>query len=554
MTDSKKIFFAVLGAVAVYCAGTYIRFAGGMKWPGYDGSEYHYAGKNIAAGRGLEVSAVTQFYPRPPSVVHRMAPFHMPLNYYLLGGSYAVFGDNSVGARAPGFILDLILTVAVFFWAFKLSGDPLAAFFASAIYAVHPAAMDARSTGGAATGFATFFTAFFIWYAYRSFDAPRNFIRAGLLGALSYLIRNEGLFTVVALSTVYAVSLRAAHTSSTPAPPRKSVFSDDKFRYFVSGVAIIAAVFVLWEIRNYSVFGAQAASSRQNMMFGRDYYDMWRYNPEPGLGNFIKEYLKVGSARIVVTKVQSFQYKIARGMLYVGFPLALFILPGIKALRDKKLLYPVGAYFVSTYVFFGFFNAHSQDWGWYGAEVLLPFWIILAVAGCFGAGFFSDDRKKRLFGVVSASAILLFYSADAVRSNIKSKRDISRDAVAVLAAAVGDFSERRGNPVIMLHSPFVFNYFRPELKTVQIPTNEPLDGVLDVINRYGCEYLVLYGEIPSRYPFVFSGLYAGSKKMKGFREVLSVSAPAGLALEGAGRVLKIFKIEKSQFAPKGDKK
>ncbi|MDI6757065.1 MAG: hypothetical protein QME32_03475, partial [Endomicrobiia bacterium] len=418
------------------------------------------------------------------------------------------------------------------------------------------AAMDARAAGGAAGGFATFFTAFFIWYAYRSFDAPRaNFILAGIFGALSYLTRNEGLFTFVSMAAVYIVSVRSAWAFPATSPSRKSIFSDDRFRYFAAGAAIIAAAFIFWEIRNYSIFGAAAASSRQNMMFGRDYYDMWRYNPEPGLVNFMKEYFKIGAGQIVVSKIQSFQYKLARGMLYVGFPLALFILPGIKALRDKRLLYPVAAYFVSTYLFFGFFNAHSQDWGWYGAEVLLPFWIILAVAGCFGAGFFSDDRKKRLFGIISASAILLFYSADAVRSHVKNKRDVSRrDAVAKLARFVGDFAARQGNPVMMLHSPFVFNYFRPELKTVQIPTNEPLDTVGEVINKYGCEYLVLYGEIPSRYPFVFSGLYSGSKKMKGFREVLSVPTPAGLSLEGTGRALKIYKIEKSQFAVKGDKK
>ena len=545
----KESIIAILLLAVIFCLSCYLKFSPGMKWPGYDASEYHYVAKNIVAGNGLEVNVAGQFYPRPPSVKHKIIPFHMPLNYYLLAASYKLFGINSPGggvgcavggARGAAVILDFILGLAVFFVAKRLSGqDILAAFFASAIYMTHTTTLSARSSGGAAAGFAMFFGFFFAWFAYKSIENPVNFIPAGIFGALSYLIRNEGLFTIAGLIAVYFFALKT-HGKKKLLP------------YFLAGTFIIVATFVLWEVRNYSLFGHSAAASRYNMMFGRDYYDMWRYYPEPSsVWNFVSEYLKIGLPKIIITKIQSYHYKIMWGMDAVGFPLALFLIAGVAASSslDKKILIAPLAYFVVTYIFFGFFNAHSQQWGWYAAEVFLPLWTIVAVMGCFNLPLKilmeKSSLTRRAAGICCASLILIFYLACAARDYFKNKKSPS-DPVAELAAEVNRFRLDNSDPVIMTHIPYLFNYFYPDIKSVQIPTNEPIEVIREVAEKYDCRYLVLYGVIPSAYPFAFKDIYYGTGNMDGFTEVFSKPNPTGLALEGAGGTLKIFKIENNK--------
>jgi len=527
---------ALCGLIAIFAVGSYLRLSGGgIRWPGYDASEYHYVAKNIALlGRGLKVSVVSQFYPRPSEVEHQIVPFHQPLNYYILAASYYIFGEHS-GTRAAALILDFALTLCVFFIAKKItSGDILVAFFSAAIFCLHPASLNARFSGGAAAGFAMFFGFLFVWFSYRASEEPKNFIAAGLCGAFAYLIRNEGIFTLPALFAVW-------------------FFSKDRkksFYHFAVGAGIIMMAFIVWEIRNYSIYGTMAATSRLNMMFGRDYYDMWRYYPEPsgGLSAFVKEYLRIGLSRIVITKIQSYHYKILWAMDAVGFPLALFLINGFSSrIFNRRFLIAPFVYFVGSYLFFGFFNAHSQQWGWYAAEVFVPLWSAVAVVGCFHLPF-DSQRFRRIVGITLASGLLLFYLSDVAKVYFKNKK-ISLDPVAELSQKFNDFRLKKDKSAIfMTHIPFIFACYYPDVKMVQIPTNEPLDVIEEVIEKYKCDYLMLYGVVPSAYPFAFKDMYEKNISIKGFSEVFSIPNPSGLTLEGAGPWFKIYKIEKDKLS------
>jgi len=488
--------------------------------PPYMDAYYYTAGAyRLADGHGLTEPFLWHYLDDPAGIPHPGFLYWMPLPSILAAPFVALLGRSFLAAQLPFILLSALLPLVSYTLAWRIAESRRQAWAA-----------------GLLTLFSGFFTPF--WVLPETFapfalfgslalllstqpgketELPASCflppascflpLASGLLVGLAHLTRADGilLLPIVALAPLLSPrsrtrrkigSLLIVHCSS-----------------LILGYLLVMAP---WFLRNINVIGAPLPSAGTKTLWLTDYDDIFCYNCELSL----RSYLAWGWPNILHSKLFALWTNLQR---LLAEDLVIFLLPlsaiGLYRLRRRPpftlaLVYLLAIYLVHSLAFTfpgwrgGFF--HSSG-------VLLPF---LHVAGVVGldASVRWAARRRRGWNLRQAQAVFtgglivmaVLLSLYGILSKLPTWNNSER-----IYSTVGKWLTARAVPadtIIMARNPpgFWYHTARP---AVVVP-NEGLDGLLEAVERYHVEYLLLDQNCPGP----LRPLYAGEEQNARLRQ------------------------------------
>lgn len=520
----KFLFFALIIISFIYAVRISFtpRFASHQ-----DNFWYMQIARNFALGNGLIDETVWFFAPRFDKIPHVMGDMLNPLGIIISGYVYRIFGFTDIVNKLQMSFMVILISVLVFIWCVKVYNDVWVSFFSSIIFAIHSFVIGNAVGGNIPETYHMFFNALFFYLS--ALAITKNnfyFLLAGIFGGLAYLVRNESIFCILVLIGIFFYK-------------KYSLKEKVAWKYLFLSVGAFLVIILPWEIRNRILFGKETGWSKYHFFLSKEYYDMFAYSETPGLFDNIKNYLSLGPKMIVIRKMQSYFYNLNWGAALFGWIILIFVPVGlIKSLKMKEYA-PVFFYMIITYLMMCFLNSVAQSGVWYGSYTTLAFIIPIAVFGIFEFGKLISKSEKNAFviGLLMSIFVITYFLADNFKVYYKLKKNNFENLTEKYSMLVKDWFEKNNikEPVVMTHFPMVINFFSG-IKTVQIPSND-LDTVEKVAKKYGCNYLILYGDKPPVIAQIYSGEYKSSKYKLFYETKLQTGLP-----EDGGKI-KIYKID-----------
>ncbi len=530
MTLSRKERWVLAGLSLIYM-GVSLWRASVSPFPAHgDGCWYDMVARNLASGRGFTENCVWHFALLRDTVTGPIGNYWNPLVPIIVAGFYKLFGVYSLTPILPVLLMDWIVALVMFRFALQRFHSLPIATFSFLVFTLHPVLLSARAGGGAPESFLLFFVTLFSLSLIHASETGRArwYFACGLLGGFAYLARNEGGMSLLALGTVFlwreVWHKRFALTNRSHA-----------WGVLIAAVAAFFLVTLPWEIRNHAVWGDSANAAKYRFFFCRDYWDVWSYEQVSTLQN----YWNMGLGWILKTKLTSYLYKLDWWAEATSWPLLLFLVPGWIAAKDQNWKTPVAIYFWITFAVMGFLNSVSQQAGWNGVSVYLPFLILLSVRGIFFVAeqLLITHKKVLVTGSAIALGLVLYQASDNVRFFHRLNK-IGGDPKQVTIQSVGDWFARHPSakpPVVMIHFALEFTYYTG-IPSVRIPTHDSLDSVVALAQKYQATHLVLVGaQSPT-----MAGLYSGQRDPR-FRLIEAV--PYDIRMENGGSEIQFYEIK-----------
>ena len=495
-----------------------------------DGYWYLKLAENIAKGHGLIENIVLYFYPKLPILdkfPHPVGVYWNPLNSIILSGIYKIFGISEFTSRLGVLIIDGLVVFFMYFLCIKLYPDnKWIAFFSSVIFIIHPFTLGMRGLSGMPESYDLFFITMFCYFLYKSITInEKYFLLSGLLGGLSYLSRNEGLWTFPTMILTF-LSVKYIIKNN----------QNINWKMLVLGILIFLITISPWEIRNRILFGNQANIMKKNLLLTTEYFDIWKY----GKVFSFKEYISSGFTNIILRRIASFYYKSITFMDILTWPLGLFLLWGVAGDIKNLLFLPAYIYLLLTYVGISILFPASQYSAFHSPGTLLVFFIILSISGIFNfsSAITKNEKKAKFLGMVISFLLISFY----ISGHLKSYKDFNGtfyNKNKAISQIIYNFAEKNNalDDVFMIHDPPRFHYYT-NIKMVQTPMDEDWNTIKDAIKRYNCKYLILIGTIPQ----FFSSLYEGEKNYPELELVYEEKTKFVIPVTGGSDKIKIYKI------------
>lgn len=494
-----------------------------------DGYWYLKLAENIARGRGFVEDVVVYFYPKHPILEkfpHPVGGYWNPLSSMILACIYKIFGISDFTSRLGVLIIDAFIVIFIFLFFSKFYPQNVwIAIISSIIFIIHPFVLSMRGVSGLPESYDLFFITLFCYFTYKSIEKnDRYFLLAGLFGGLSYLLRNEGIWTLPTMIIVFVLSRYFIKKRNL------------NWRMLIFGIIIFILTISPWEVRNILIFGSQANEMKRNLLFSVEYFDLWTYEKIFSL----KEYVSSGLTNLLLRRIAAFYYKAITFIDILTWPLGMFILWGIAANLKRTLYLPTYVYLLVTYGGISLLFPASQYSAFHSPGTLLGFFIPLSISGIFhfSSSVAKTEKTARMLGSLISFLLISFY----ISTHLKTYKDVkgifyNKDKI--VSDIIYDFAKKNNafNDVFMIHDPARFHYYT-NLKMVQIPMDKSFDSVKRAMKKYNCKYFILIGYVP---PF-FSDLYRGKKSYTELKLVYEEELEFITPVTGGGSKIKIYQI------------
>jgi hypothetical protein len=334
-----------------------------------------------------------------------------------------------------------------------------------------------------------------------------GYLGAGLLVALAYLTRSDGLLLLLAIPLAWWLLPTPARTTieipDTPAGrlawkgwPRQRRAKEDQpraegpgLRHLLDLGVAFALIVTPWLVRNYLAFGTPLPSSILSQAWLTDYIDTFNYLSRPTPETWLAQPWSV----IIDQRIQALAHS-GQVLLLGTFPWGLLALPGIWLLRRESSLFPSLIY--GLLIFFGvalIFPISTMSGTFYHSfGAVVPFLALMAMyAVQQGAQLLRRRGKLALVVSVSVSVALLVLSGGQVVLSLSaiSERHLAEKEQFEAAA---DWLAQNADPgdVVMTTQPYSLNYVSGH-PSVVLPGNEPPDSAWAAAQRYGARYLIV---------------------------------------------------------------
>ena len=481
MTQRKRVYLDLAWLVGLTLVVRLVT-ALPLQRPGYMDAAYYVDGAlSLYQGHGLTEPFIWNYLDDPQGIPHPSHLYWMPLSSFLAYASFLAFGPSFRAAQVPFAVLSSLLPAITYSVALDVTGDRRRARYAGLlatfsgfylVYWVVPDSFGPYAVAGAAC----------LWAVGRGMrgDAAYWFAIAGLGGGVAHLARADGLLLPAVVFLLGAIQLARGPV------PRRRVAG----QLFLFGVCYLA-VMVPWFVRNIAVSGHPLPTGGTTTMWLTSYDDLYRY----GGGLTPQAYLAWGWGSILHSKLDGLwknlgQVAFAGWMIY----LAPFGLLGVWRLRWRAELRAAWLYLIALYMAMSLVFTYPGMRGgmFHSMSALLPFLYVAAIEGVDAAVAWAARRRvhwhagqaQRVFGVaaigfaVVLSAVLYSQRLDGFTGTHPYQ-------------AVGRWLDANASRTAraMVNDPPSFAYHTGR-GSVALP-NEDLETVLEVMRRYGVQYLVL---------------------------------------------------------------
>ncbi|MBN1660848.1 MAG: hypothetical protein JXA93_20805 [Anaerolineae bacterium] len=486
----------------VYVAALLLLVALAVRWafcravgfpPLDDPAFYLVTAKNVVSGRGLVVDALWSYHTLFPLVTHPSHEHWMPVATWVNAAAFVVerlfageLRASLDAAQVPGAILGALLAPLTYLVGRRhLPGRSACRWLAaSAALLVGLNATLAYQNASADSGapFALLAAAAIV-VAAPPLTHPRA-LATGMLIALAYLARSDGLLLLAAVGLLWLVPLfrRAVSLQAPGARPRPA-----HLLLLLAGFGLVVAP---WLVRNTLVFGTPLPGSLVSQAWLGDYAETFNYRAHPTLNTLLAQ----GLDSLLLHRWQALANN-GRVFLLNTFAWGLLALPGLWLLRRRAAfalpaVYGLLLFFVTALLF-----PISATWGtfYHSFGALLPFLALAAAHALWQAtgalGRAGGRLREVTVGAIVAGLLILagaqvFLSIPAVGQ----RHDTEKAQFQAIARWLDDHAAP--GDVIMTSQPYTLNLVSGH-SAIVLPAAEPPDAAWAAAQRYHARYLVI---------------------------------------------------------------
>ncbi len=482
-----------------------------------DPAFYLTTAENVASGRGLVVDALWSYQIPFPSVTHPSHEHWMPLTTGVIAAAFAaqravagVLEPSLLIGQIPGLILGALLAPLTYLFGLRAlprgRGNRWVSFAAALLVAVC-ATLAYQSASADSSAIFALIAAWALTVAVRRPGEQGGYLGAGLLVALAYLTRADGLLLLLAIPLAWWLLPTPARVPvelpDTPAGrlawerwPRQQRTKEDRpgpvgpgLRHLMDLGVAFALIVTPWLVRNYLAFGTPLPGSILSQAWLTDYVDTFSYLSNPTPSTWLAQPWSV----LLDQRVQALARNL-EVLAFGTFPWGVLALPGIWLLRRESSVFPTFVY--GLLIFFGvalvfpvsaMFGTFYHSFG-----AVVPFLALAAMhAVQRGAQLFRRRGKLAEVASVSITVALLVLSGWQVMQSLSAVTERHLAEKEQFEAVAEWLDENAGDQdVIMTTQPYTLNYTSGH-PSIVLPGNEPPEAVWQAAERYGARYLVI---------------------------------------------------------------
>lgn len=460
-----------------------------LTFPPLDDPAYYIQGaRSFFNGHPLELSIIWSYHPAPATVLHPGFDFWMPMTSFLIAGSFLVFGDTTFAAQLPSVLAGSLLPALTFCLAYRIFGKTglapkLSLFLAGAtglyvalnpLLAYQSAVPDSQMIYAALVAAAAL-----VWVSRENFWQS---LGLGLLLGLAYLTRSHAVFLILAWGIVTLVRL-VREKENRAATFKLAVFT---------GVGLLLTVGP-WLLRNVLTFHALSSPAALESGLVNNYATLFNYETPINFGTFLQQ----GLDAILKARLNALYNAWIEVLGTMFVPTVL--LPGIGLFflwrRNREL---VGRWLLYCLLLglglpLIFVAASSTGSFYHSSGSLAPFGAI----GYVYLFYLMSERYRRwragglrLLPVLLATLVVIelvqfgFSTGGTVASHRHDRE--------VYARLNGWLAANHVTGPVIADEPSSFNY-ATGLPALRLPSDEPLETVQRLAERYGATYIVVTG-------------------------------------------------------------
>lgn len=482
-----------------------------------DPAFYLITAQNLVAGRGLEVDALWSYQIPFPQVTHPSHEHWMPLTTGLIAAAFSIqrllSGELEGPLRTgqiPGLVMGTLLVLFTYtFGRRALSGSVRncwAAWGAAVLVAINATLSYQSASADSSAPFALL-AAWVLATAIRSPGEQGGYFGTGLLIALAYLTRPDGLLLLLAVPLAWGILPKP----TCPPPdlpdkpeakwawehwPREEGAGNArrcKVQPSLASLVDMGVGFVLlvapWLVRNYLAFGTPLPSSVLSQAWLTDYGDTFSYLSHPTWQSWLAQ----GWTAILAQRTQALLHN-GRVFLVSTFPWGLLALPGLWLLRRERAFFPAFVYTLILYLVTALVFPISSMSGtfYHSLGAVMPFLALAAVHTVQMAAlrFCQVPRLAGIAGAAVAAGIVISSGAQVALSlpAVAARHQLEREQFEYVTGWLTQHATP--GDVVMTTQPYTLNYASGH-PCIVLPANEPPEAAWQAAQHYGARFLVI---------------------------------------------------------------
>jgi hypothetical protein len=466
-----------------------------LPFPPLDDPAYYVQGaRSLFNGHPLELSIIWSYHPVPATVLHPGFDFWMPLTSFLIAGSFLILGDTTLAAQLPSVLAGSALPVLTFWLAWrvfrKIGLETKAQFFlaggAGLYIALNPLLAYQSAVPDSQMIYATLVGAAALVWINR--ESPGQSLGLGLLMGLAYLTRSHAVFLIMAWAIVTLVRLLKEHKSRA-ATLKLAAFT-------VAGLALTAGP---WLLRNWLTFHSLSSPAALESGLINNYATLFNYETPINFDTFLRQ----GLDAIFKARLNALYNAWVEVLGTMFVPTVLLPGAGLFLLwrRNREL---VGRWLLYCLLLglglpLVFVAASSTGSFYHSSGSMAPFGAIGFVYLFYRASEKYRDWKPaglRLFPVL----LVALLAVELVQFGVSAGGTVSnhRHDQSVYARLGSWLAANQVTGPVISDEPSSLNY-ATGIPAVRLPSDEPLETVKRLAERYGATYIVVTGYF-GRYP------------------------------------------------------
>lgn len=535
----SKVWLDVLLVIALLAIALGVRwlYVRAVVFPPLDDPAFYLStAKNLLSGRVLEVDALWSYQIRFPGVTHPSHEHWMPLTTGLIAGALALqralatvpefLASTLRAGQLPGVLLGALLAPLTYVVGRRTlpgaqesarsltRGNRWVALGAALLVAGNATLNYQAASADSSAPFA-FLVAWALSVAVRRPGDEGSYFGTGLLIALAYLTRVDGVLLLLAIPLAWwLLPVPIRPIVELPDKPQARLAweywpreegSEEEWRRALGPSAtsvldLVVAFSILvvpWLVRNFLAFGTPLPGSLLTQAWLSDYVDTFSFQAVPTWETLLDQ----GLGAIMTLRGEALLHN-GSVFLKSTFPWGLLALPGFWLLRREWAFFPPFVYglllfFVTALVFP--VSAMSGTF-YHSLGGVIPFLALVAVyAVQQGIQSLSTNRKfgAVTFGAVTVALLVLAGWQVALALPAVAER---HQAEQEQFEAAADWLAQRALPddVVMTSQPYTLNYVSGH-PSIALPGNEAPDAVWEAAQRYGARFLIItqsFGQYP----------------------------------------------------------
>jgi 4-amino-4-deoxy-L-arabinose transferase-like glycosyltransferase len=464
-----------------------------IPFPPLDDPAYYIQGaRSLRTGHPLDLAITWNYYPTFNTVLRPGFDFWMPLTAFLIAASFSLFGDNMLASQLPGVLGGALLAPLTYYLARRAFAhlnleqenrtSAILSSLAGLYIALNPLLAYQSAVPDSQMIYAPLVAAaVLVWIGGKSNLRALGF---GLLLGLAYITRSHAVFLGLAWAGVMLWQLRK---EGRPALIRALCT--------LAGLGLTAGP---WILRTWLTFGFinSPAGLQSGLIY--DYATLFNYETPINFSSFAN----LGLGRILEARVNALYNAWIDVLGVMFFPTVLLPLSGLIFLWRRNRILGIGLLY-SLLLALGLpliFVAASSTGSFYHSSGSM------AAFGAIGyiyllwlaSNWYRGWRKSRVnvFPVLVGVVILLlvFQLSITINTTVEQHRHDQQ----VYSRLQAWLATQDTGPAVIADEPSTLNY-ATGLAALRLPSDEPLEVVQHLTNRYGARYIVITGNF-GRYP------------------------------------------------------